>query len=221
VSVLLKKHHTHSKQQSSAPTATYIQVAMSSKKTVHPEAHFSNLVRADTNAKQTTQLSTQVSQSSKRPPTMIPLSQRETPTAISSTSTLTPNTVIAHRNSQFSNDQVLQIKKTIKQQYDNALEMMELAYSKKFDALTASNQQQLDTIHSKIDSVNENCKNDIEQVRQDYLTFQTQFKEQNDMLVTNSAVLNEQKTMLATITEVLTKSNRDNSMISSYRKLQK
>jgi hypothetical protein len=220
-SVLLKKHHTLSKQRSSTPTATYVQVAMTSKKKVPPEAQFSTLVRTDTNTKQTTQLSTQVSQSSTRPPTMIPLSQRETTTAISSTSTLTPNTVIAHRNSQFSNDQVLQIKQTMKQQYDNALEMMEIAYSKKFDALTASNQQQLDTIHSKIDSVNETCKNDIERVRQDYLTFQTQFKEQNDMLVTNSAVLNEQKTMLATITEVLTKSNRDTSMTSSYRKLQK
>jgi hypothetical protein len=58
-------------------------------------------------------------------------------------------------------------------------------------------------------------------VRQDYLSFQTQFKEQNDMLVTNLVVLNEQKSMLATITKVLTQSNNERNITSSYCKLQK
>jgi hypothetical protein len=98
---------------------------------------------------------------------------------------------------------------------------MERTYSKKFDALTVSNQRQLSTIHSKIDSVKDRCTHDIEQVQQDYISFKSQFQEQNSMLITNSEVLNEQKAMLATITEVLTKSNADNGITSSYRKLQK
>jgi hypothetical protein len=218
---LPKKYPQPSKTNKSVSNATYVQVAMSTTKPSNPMATFSTLVRANSNTTQTNQLSTQTNQPSPRPPTMIPLSQRETPTAISTTSTLTPNTGVAHLSTQFANDQVLQLKKSFKQQYDNALETMEIRYSKKFEAITASNQRQLATIHSKIDSVNESCKHDIERVRQDYLSFQTQFKEQNNMLVTNSEVLNEQKAMLATITEVLTKNNGENGMTSSYRKLQK
>lgn len=96
-----------------------------------------------------------------------------------------------------------------------------MTYAKKFDALTASNQSQFELIHSKIDLINNSCKSDIKQVRQDYLSFQTQFKEQNDMLVTNLVVLNEQKSMLATITKVLTQSNNERNITSSYCKLQK
>ncbi len=194
---------------------------MSTTKTTNPTATFSTLARINSNTNHNNQLSTQINQQSSRPPTMIPLSQRETPTAISTTSTLTPNTGVAHLTAQCNNDQVLQLTKSFKQQYDNALETMEMRYSKRFDALTASNQSQLATIHSKIDSVNESCKHDIERVRQDYLSFQTQFKEKNNMLITNSEVLNEQKAMLATITEVLTKTHGEDGMTSSYRKLQK
>jgi hypothetical protein len=218
VPALSKKYSQPTK---AAPAATYVQVALSTSKTVNPATTFSKLIRTNSTKTNNNQLSTQQSHSSQRPPTMIPLSQREMPTAISTTSTLTPNTGVAHLNTQFSNDQVLQLKQSFKQQYDSALEIMEKSYSKKFDALTMSNQRQLAHIHSKIDSVDDRCKNDIERVRQDYLSFKSQFQEQNTMLITNSEVLNEQKAMLATITEVLTKSRNENGITKSYRKLQK
>jgi hypothetical protein len=196
---LSKKYLQTSQKHLSASNATYVQVAMSTKKSTNPATTFSTLVCTNGNNNHINQLSTQTSQSGPRPPTMIPLSQQETPTAISTTLTLTPKTGVAHLNAQFSNDQVLQLKKLFKQQYDNVLEIMEMTYSKKFDALTASNQCQLATIHSKIDSVNDSCKYDIKHVFQEYLSFKTQFKEQNSMLITNSEVLNEQKAMLATM----------------------
>jgi hypothetical protein len=53
------------------------------------------------------------------------------------------------------------------------------------------------------------------------MSFKSQFQEQNNMLITNSEILNEQRAMLTTITEVLTKSQGDNGVTSSYRKLKK
>jgi hypothetical protein len=211
----------NSQKQSQSKNPSYIQIAMSTKKITTPTNQFNTFSRTNNNTKLRTTPTPSISPQGQRPPTLIPLSQREPPTAISTTSTLTPNTGLVQRNAQFSNDQVLQLKKTFQQQYDNALGMMEISYSKKFDALTASNQRQIDSIHSKIDQVNNSCKSDIDQVRKEYLSFQSQFKEQTDMLATNSVSLNEQKTMLATITEVLTRSNNEHNLSSSYRKLQK
>jgi hypothetical protein len=194
---------------------------MTSSQSTKPVNQFSTIVRTNNSERPNNVPPPPTIPPGQRPPTMIPLSQRETPTAISTTSTLTPNTGLVQRNAQFSNDHVLQLKKTFQQQYDNALGMMEISYTKKFEALTASNQRQFDSIHTKIDQVNKSCKTDIDQVRNEYLSFQTQFREQTDMLATNSVILNEQKTMLATITEVLTKSNNEHNLSSSYCKLQK
>jgi hypothetical protein len=127
---LSKKYLQTSQKHLSASNATYVQVAMSTKKSTNPATTFSTLVCTNGNNNHINQLSTQTSQSGPRPPTMIPLSQQETPTAISTTLTLTPKTGVAHLNAQFSNDQVLQLKKLFKQQYDNVLEIMEMTYSK-------------------------------------------------------------------------------------------
>jgi hypothetical protein len=124
VPALSKKYLQLLKQHSSASKGTYAQVALSSNKSTNPANMFSTLVCTNDD-KNNNQLCTQIPHSGPRLPTMIPLSQQETPTAISTASTLTPNTGVAHLNSQLSNDQVLQLKKSFKQQYDSALEIME------------------------------------------------------------------------------------------------
>lgn len=108
-----KNYPPHSQEQSIKTNPTYVQVAMKTNKPTTQVNQFTTLICADNSKKVISNQNSTVIQQGKCPPTMIPLSQYEPPTAISTTSTLTPNTGIAHRSVRFSNDQVVQLKKRL------------------------------------------------------------------------------------------------------------
>jgi hypothetical protein len=114
-------------------------------------------------------------------PHLVPLTQ-PLPTAISTTSTLTPNTSATNLCNKYMNDKVGQLTRMFSSKYDTALTSLESKYQKKFDQLVSANNDKLSTIHSKIDKVQETCTHDIQEVRNECLNFHSQFKEQNIML---------------------------------------
>jgi hypothetical protein len=114
-------------------------------------------------------------------PHLVPLTQPP-PTAISTTSTLTPNTSATNLCTKYMNDKVGQITRMFSSKYDNALTNLESKYQKKFEQLVSANNDKLSKIDSKIDKVQETCTQDIQEVRNECLNFHSQFKEQNVML---------------------------------------
>jgi hypothetical protein len=84
---------------------------MSTNKSTTPINHFNTFAHTNNSNKLRHTPTPSISPQGQRPPTLIPLSQREPPIAISTTSTLTPNTGLVQQNAQFSNDQVYNSKR--------------------------------------------------------------------------------------------------------------
>jgi hypothetical protein len=114
-------------------------------------------------------------------PHLVPLTQPP-PTAISTTSTLTPNTSVTNLCNKYFNDKVGQLTQIFSSKYNTALLSMESEYKKKFEQLVSSNNNKLSTINIKIEKVQEACTQDIQEVWNECLNFHSQFKEQNIML---------------------------------------
>jgi hypothetical protein len=140
------------------------------------------------------------------PPHLVPLTQ-PLPTAISTTSTLTPNTSAMTLCNKYLTDQVGQITRMFSKKYDSAIVSMESEYQKKFEQLIHTNNAQMTTIHSKIDRVQEVCTNDIQEVRNKCLNFQSQFKEQN--------------VMLSSLKELILNRNKEDGVKQTYAHLKK
>jgi hypothetical protein len=140
------------------------------------------------------------------PPHLVPLTQ-PLPTAISTTSTLTPNNSATTLCNKYLTDQVGQLTRMFSKKYDSAIVSMESEYQKKFEQLMHTNNTQMTTIHSKIDRVQEVCTNDIQEVRNECLNFQSQFKEQN--------------VMLSSLKELILNRNKEDGVKQTYAHLKK
>jgi hypothetical protein len=140
------------------------------------------------------------------PPHLVPLTQPLS-TAISTTSTLTPNTSATTLCNKFLNDKVGHLTRMLSTKYDNALESIESKYQKKFETLLQANNDKMNTMHSKIEKVQEICTHDIQEVRNECLNFQSQFK--------------EQKMMLSSLKDLIVNRNNEDNVKNTYKHLKK
>jgi hypothetical protein len=108
---------------------------------------------------------------------------------------------------KYLNDKVGQITRMFSKKYDSAMVSMESEYQKKFENLLQTNNTQMATIHLKIEKVQEVCTNDIQEVWNECLNFQSQFKEQN--------------VMLSSLKELILNWNKEDGVKQTYAHLKK